>query len=200
MKLLIASIVALCILHNGPLMAQQASTKADLSVLNMEEDSGDQELLDKMKSRRQMLNWHKYSAWAAVGLMGATLATAPEGNFDNTHKWLGIAAGAAYLGSASLAYLAPEIDDSKLATNILIHKRLALVHAPAMLLTAYSGIKAHQDRKDEKQLSSIAKMHSAFAAIATVSFGLAAVSSLDWSMNIIPTGNKEVACLFTKSF
>lgn len=173
---------------------------SDLSLLNVTEDQSDLEELSLLKTRRQMLNWHTYTAWAAVGLMGATLVTAPSGNFDNTHKWLGIAAGATYLGSASLAYLAPSIDDSKISTNIAIHKTLAFVHAPAMLLAMYSGIKAHQDRKDGKDLSSIAKMHSAFAAVATVSFGLAAITSMDWTMSLIPTGKKEVACLFSKSF
>ena len=181
-------------------VAQDKQAVDPLALLVIEEDSSDKELLSTLKTRRQMLNWHGYTAWAAVGLMGATLLTGPEDKHDSTHKWLGISSGVAYLSSASLAYFAPREKDSKQSENILIHKKLIWIHAPAMLLTVIAGIKAHSQHKNGEKLDTFAKLHAPFAAIAAVSFGVAALTSMDWTLNFIPTGKKEVACLFTKSF
>ncbi len=171
-----------------------------LSILSVKEDPSDKELLLTLKNRRKMLNWHRYTAWTTIGLMGATLLTRPEGETDDTHKILGIASGVSYLAAASLAYFGHKPTDIKQTDNILIHKTLIWIHAPAMLLTAYAGIRAHNQHKKGEELDTIADMHSAFAAIAAISFGLAAVTSMDWSLRFIPTSKKGVACLFTKSF
>ena len=191
----------LCLLLLLSSIGYTAQTKKDsLLLLAPEEDHSQAEALAKFKMRRQMLNWHTYTAWASVGLMAATFVSAPDGNFDNTHKWLGIASGIMYLGSASLAYLAPRPAEVKQDQNIMIHKHLTWIHAPAMLLAIYSGMVAHKERKDGKQLSTLADLHSVFAGITAVSFGLAAVSSMDWTLNFIPAGNKDIACIFTKRF
>ncbi len=180
----------------------------ELNLLAVQEDPKEKELLQQLNTRRTYLNWHTYTAWASVGLMAATFATAPEHGSDNTHKWMGIAAGATYLTSAAFAALAPLPEGTKQSKNIIIHKNLTWIHAPAMAIAAYTGFMLHKDYEDddngedEKDESSMTKLHKASAAIAAISFGLSAVLSFDWSVNLVPFGEnkKDIACLFTKRF
>ena len=163
-------------------------------------DAEDAKMMEEMKTRRTMLDWHRYTAWGTVALMGATIATAPEGKISNTHKALGILSGVGYLTSASLAYFAPRPEDTVQKKNIFIHKNLAWIHAPAFALTIASGLTAHNQRKDGKKTSGLGAAHSTFVAITAVSFGAAAFLSTDWSLNILPTSQKDIACVLSKSF
>jgi len=175
--------------------------KADpLAALAVESSPDDAYELAVLKDRRRFLDAHFYTAWATVGLMGLTLITAPDNEKSNTHKWLGITAGLSYITSASFAYMAPKPTGVKQSENILIHKKLIWVHAPAMFLTVASGISAHSQHKDGKKLDSFADAHKIFAAVTAISFGLATISSMDWTLNFLPVSKKEVACVFTKSF
>jgi hypothetical protein len=171
-----------------------------LAKLAVEDTPDDAYELAVLKDRRRFLDAHFYSAWASVGLMGLTLITAPDNEKSNTHKWLGIMSGLSYLSSAGFAYFAPKPTDVKQTENILIHKKLIWVHAPAMFLTIMSGISAHDQHKEHKKLDSFADAHKLFAAITAVSFGLATLSSMDWTLNFLPVSKKEVACVFTKTF
>lgn len=193
-------LVSFLISLNSYSVTNEQKKKVDLlKLLEVQSSDEDKEILDKMKLRRTMLNWHKYTAWTSVGLMIASLATASDASKNNKHKVLGISSGVSYLASASLAYLAPRPEGIKLSSNISIHEKLAWIHAPAMLLTMYSGIKADSDVGSSSK-SSIGKSHKLFAGIAAVSFGLAAITSTDWSVNILPTRKKGFKWLFTKNF
>lgn len=163
-------------------------------------DAEDAKLMEQMKTRRTMLDWHRYTAWGTVALMGATMITAPEGKISNTHKMLGILSGVGYLTSASLAYYAPRPEDTVQKKNIFIHKNLAWIHAPALALTVASGLAAHNQRKDGKKTSGLGSAHPTFVAITALSFGAAAFLSTDWSLNILPTSQKDIACVLSKSF
>lgn len=158
----------------------------------------DDDFVAKYKKRKNMLKWHKYSAWTAVGLMGATLVTGSDG--DGLHKGLGIASGAAYITSGALAYMAPKFDDQNESTSINIHKKLAFIHVPAFILAGYSGFLAAKQDEDDEELSGLAKQHGTFAALASISFGLAAFTSTEWSMRLFQQDKDGIACSFTKRF
>ena len=201
MKFFIVILVLLLTNISQALSETKEQKKADpLAALAVESSPDDAYELAVLKDRRRFLDVHFYTAWATVGLMGLTLITAPDNEKSNTHKWLGIAAGTSYLTSAAFAYWAPRPSDVKQSENILIHKKLIWIHAPAMFLTVASGISAHSQHKDGKKLDSFADAHKIFAAITAVSFGLAAISSMDWTLNFLPVSKKEVACVFTRSF
>lgn len=170
------------------------------SVWGTEEDS-DAKLMQDMKTRRTMLDWHKYTAWGTVALMAATVATAPDDDsLGNTHKTLGLLSAAGYLTSASLAVLAPRPEGTPQEKNIYIHKNLAWIHRPAFALTAASGLIAQHQRKKGEEVSGLGSAHSTFVAITALSFGAAAFLSTDWSLNILPTSKKDIACVLSKSF
>jgi (p)ppGpp synthase/HD superfamily hydrolase len=50
------------------------------------------------------------------------------------------------------------------------HKRLIWIHAPAMLLTAVSGILAHKSYKDGKKTTGLGDKHSTLTKIASIPF------------------------------
>lgn len=193
-KLVVLTLISICLCNIAS--AQNGKTKEDT------EAKIDKPVVDdyivKYKKRKTMLKWHKYTAWTAVGLMGATLLTGSDG--DGLHKGLGMASGVAYLTSGALAYMAPKFDDQNDSNSINIHKKLAYFHVPAFLLAGYSGyLAAKQDDKDE-ELSGLAKQHGTFAALASISFGLAAFTSTEWSMNLFQKDKDGIACSFTKRF
>lgn len=194
----IFGLCVLILLISQPLFAGGKSSEVQV----VAEDDSDIKLMQEMKSRRSMLDWHRYTAWATVGLMAAAVATAPSehGSVGDTHKTFGLLSAAGYLTSASLAYFAPRPEGTSQQENIIIHKKLAWIHAPAFALTAISGLIAQNQREDGKKTSGLGSAHPTFVAITAISFGAAAILSTDWSLNIIPTSKKDIACVLSKSF
>lgn len=143
--------------------------------------------------RKTMLTWHEYTAWGALGLMGLSFATAPEGKSKNFHNIVGYGTGALYLSSAFFAYSSPKFKDVKDQPKIVWHKRLIYIHAPAMLLTALSGYKAAKERKEGKPLSSFAKAHKAFAGITAISFGLGVFTSYDLTFDLLSSDEGNIS-------
>ncbi len=196
-------IIVMLIFSVGTLQAKevQQEQKIDLSALQVENDSEDQEMMQRLKTKKVMMDWHAITAWTTVGLMIGAMATAPDDKADSTHKWLGIASGVTYLTSASLAVFAPKFEGAGHTPNILIHEKLAIIHVPAMILTAITGIAADKKYRDGKKLGSFEKSHKIFIPITAISFGLAAFTSTNFSLKFLPTPKKqEIACLITKTF
>lgn len=166
------------------------TTKIDPSINNSEDEE-----MRIYEKRRTMLTWHRYTGWATIGLMAATIATAPEGDEDvSTHKFFGGLTGLTYLTSASLAIFSPPSYGMQ-STNITIHKTLAWFHVPAFALTVFSGIQAAND--DE---SSIGKIHKPLAGITALLIASSAVLSTDWSMNLIPESGEKYTLVFSRTF
>lgn len=168
-----------------------------------EVDPAEQKMMEDLKTRRTLLNWHQYTAWATGGLMLGALVNPPgddDEKVSSTHKWFGIGAGAMYLTSASLAYFAPKPEGTNQQDNIMIHKKLIWLHAPAMALTVAAGLSANNDRKNHRDQSSFSKLHKVAVPIALVSFAAAGFMSTEWGMSILPTSKKDLACVLTKTF
>lgn len=207
MKLVALGIWYFCFLgansfaNTGSKLVNALNPTPDFSTLAVEEDNSDREFLQFLKHRKQMLNWHRYAAWTTLSLMAANLLLVePDGNKDNLHKWLGIASGATYATAAGLAYFTPTSPDLKESAKIKLHKKLIWIHAPAFLLTIFAGLQADQQHQDGTPLGPIARLHPAFALVTFASFGIAALSTMDWAFSLIPLNKKEIACVFTKTF
>ena len=110
--------------------------------------------------------------------MAATLINAPEDKKSDFHKWTGIAAAGAYLGSAGLAMMAPRPAGITTKRNILWHKRLAWIHGPAMALTMLTGFIAHNDYKKGKKLSTLGKIHGGLSRLVSIPFALSIAVTL----------------------
>ncbi|HBL17187.1 MAG: hypothetical protein A2X36_06770 [Elusimicrobia bacterium GWA2_69_24] len=131
-----------------------------------------------LERRTRMLQRHqRLGLAAAVPLLAALLTgnsakSSPSGR--GLHAGLGSAATVLYLATAYHSIRAPNIPGAgpkKGATRI--HRALAFVHYPAMLLTTAAGFSAKRQVERGRDAHSLGKQHPTIATTAAVSFLLA---------------------------
>ena len=125
-----------------------------------------------------MLKIHQRLGLATAVPMLAGLLTGPSAKNSsanrNLHVGLGTAAAAMYLATAYFAVRAPNIPGAgpkKGATRI--HRALAFVHYPAMILTPIAGFAAKRQLERGQDAHSLGAQHATIATTAAVSFLLA---------------------------
>jgi hypothetical protein len=87
----------------------------------------------------------------------------------------GVTAGL-YLTAASFAVFAPKIPGTKTRGSIRLHKALALIHGPGMILTPILGELAYRQKSNGQKVSGIASAHGAVGAITGIAYGAAILS------------------------
>jgi hypothetical protein len=92
------------------------------------------------------------------------------------HAALGSVTAGMYLTTASFAIFAPKVAGTKTRGPIRIHKALAWIHGPGMILTPILGAMAYRQLDRGEQVHGIAKAHGAAAAITSIAYGAAIVS------------------------
>ena len=130
----------------------------------------------KLKERKRKLEIHQYAALTALTLMTGAVLTSGHGESTETHKWLGIAGGAAYYTAAYYSLTAPEIEGIEKSGNTKWHKRLAWIHGPAMILAPILGHLANEKYRKGEQPDGIVQHHNAIAYTAYFSFLAAAMT------------------------
>lgn len=134
-----------------------------------------QKLLD---TRSHKLQKHQVWGLATLGLMAATflIADQAEEGPSEIYQYLGLATAAGYWTTFYYQYTAPKlkITGKEQGWNIRLHKKLAWIHAPLMILTPIAGILAWQAHKNGKEPSDFAENKATFGNLAMASFGLAA--------------------------
>jgi hypothetical protein len=113
----------------------------------------------------------------------ATLVTSNSAASKNSstsgremHGALGITTAGLYLTTAYFAIRAPKIAGTKTRGPIVLHKALACIHGPGMLLTPILGAMAYNQRNSGQKVHGIASAHSAVAAVTGVAYGAAMLS------------------------
>lgn len=91
------------------------------------------------------------------------------------HAALGITTAGMYLTTASFAVFAPKISGTKTRGPILVHKILACIHGPGMVLT-HLGAMAYQQIYAGQKVHGIASAHGAVAAVTAAAYGAAMLS------------------------
>jgi hypothetical protein len=140
----------------------------------------DQARLDK---RSHMLKLHqRFGLMAAVPLI-ATVATSfgAGGRSTSTsdrylHLALGSATGDLYFMSAYFAIRAPRIPGTETHGQIRVHKALAWIHGPGMILTPILGAMAFDQKSKGERVHGIASAHGAVAIVTAAAYGAAIVS------------------------
>jgi len=92
------------------------------------------------------------------------------------HAALGTATTGLYIASAYYAIFAPKIPGTKVEGNIRLHKALAWVHGPGMILTPILGEMAFSQRSKGERVHGIARLHGQVAIITAAAYGLAILS------------------------
>jgi hypothetical protein len=140
----------------------------------------DQARLDK---RSHMLKIHqRLGLIATVPIVASVITGAGAGgkSTSTTDRWahlaLGSAAGDLYFTSAYFAIFAPKIPGTETRGPIRLHKALAWIHGPGMILTPILGAIAFDQKSRGEKVHGIASAHSAVAIVTAAAYGLAIVS------------------------
>lgn len=94
----------------------------------------------------------------------------------NLHEVLGITTAGLYLTTASFAIFAPKVPGTKTHGPILVHKILACIHGPGMILTPILGAMAYRQISNGQKVTGIASAHGAVAAVTGIAYGAAMLS------------------------
>ena len=140
----------------------------------------DQARLDR---RSHMLKMHQRYGLITLGAMAATIAVSGlAAGKNNTatgrdiHGALGSVTADMYFMAAYYAIRAPRIPGTPVRGPIRLHKALAWIHGPGMILTPILGAMALAQEQNGQKVHGIASAHSAVAAVTYTSFGLAFLS------------------------
>jgi hypothetical protein len=140
----------------------------------------DQARLDK---RSHMLKLHQRFGLITLAPLIATIATSnlaagrhPTATGRDVHGALGAVTGDLYFMTAYYAIRAPTIPGTTTRGPIRLHKALAWIHGPGMIMTPILGAMAFSQENKGEKVHGIAKAHGAVADVTYVAFGLAVVS------------------------
>jgi hypothetical protein len=140
----------------------------------------DQARLDK---RSHMLTVHQELGLIATGPIVASVITgvfAGGKSTSTTDRWthlaLGAAAGDLYFTSAYFAIRAPKIPGTEAHGPIRVHKALAWIHGPGMILTPILGAIAFDQKSKGERVHGIASAHAPVAIVTAAAYGAAIVS------------------------
>ncbi len=138
----------------------------------------------RLDRRSHMLKTHQ-----RLGLITTVplLATVFSGSFaggKNTtssssrdlHAALGSLTAGLYFTTAAYAIFAPKIPGTQTRGSIRLHKTLALIHGPGMVLTPILGIMAFDQLSRGEKVHGIASAHGAVGTVTAVAYGLAILS------------------------
>jgi len=140
----------------------------------------DQAKLDK---RSHMLKVHqRLGLITAVPLLATVVTGSMAGGHDTSstardlHAALGSSTAGLYIATASYAIFAPK--PYKIPTHgpIRVHKALAWIHGPGMILTPILGAMAFQQKSNGEKVHGIASAHAPVAYITAIAYGAAIAS------------------------
>jgi hypothetical protein len=140
----------------------------------------DQARLDR---RAHMLKMHQRFGLITLAPMVATIAASGLASGRNStatgrdiHGGLGAVTADLYFMTAYYAIRAPRVPGTATRGQIRLHKILAWVHGPGMILTPILGAMAYSQENNGEKVHGIAKAHSAVATVTYAAFGLAVAS------------------------
>jgi hypothetical protein len=140
----------------------------------------DQARLDK---RSHMLKIHQRLGLITTAPLVAALFTSAGAKDKNggssgrdLHAALGGTAAAMYLTTASFAIFAPKIPGTPTRGPIRVHKALAFIHGPGMILTPILGAIAFDQRSRGEKVHGIASAHGVVAGVTAAAYGAAMLS------------------------
>ncbi len=142
--------------------------------------AADQARLDR---RSHMLMIHQRLGLITVAPLVATLiashgAAGRHGTATgrDLHGALGLVTAGMYFTTASYAIRAPKVPGTTTRGPIRLHKALAWIHGPGMILTPILGVMAYEQRNRGERVHGIAKAHSAVAWVTSAAYGAAILS------------------------
>ena len=169
-------------LPNAPSSNTTAPSLEDLGLTPQQTQGSaqDQARLDK---RTHMLKIHQRLGLITIAPLVATFiesANAGGKNTSNTdrtvHMVLGAVSGDLYFMTAYYAIRAPRIPGTETRGPIRLHKAMAWIHGPGMILTPILGAIAYNQKNSGEKVHGIASAHGPVAIVTGAAFGIAVMS------------------------
>jgi hypothetical protein len=139
-----------------------------------------QALLNK---RSHMLKVHQELGLITAIPLVATVITGGLAGGRNTsssnrdlHAALGSTTAGLYFATAYFAIFAPKVPGTKTEGSIRLHKALAWIHGPGMVLTPVLGAMAFNQKSQGQRVHGIASAHGEVAIVTAAAYGLAILS------------------------
>ncbi|HLV93911.1 MAG TPA: carboxypeptidase-like regulatory domain-containing protein [Candidatus Acidoferrales bacterium] len=137
----------------------------------------------RLDKRSHMLQMHQRLGLITTVPLVATVITGALAGGKSTsstdrdlHAALGSATAGLYFASAYYAIFAPKIPGTKTEGNIRLHKAMAWIHGPGMILTPILGEMAFSQKSQGEKVHGIAQYHSDVAIITAAAYGVAILS------------------------
>lgn len=167
---------------NFSLLAAGGPSLSDLGFTPSETKSNPQEQA-RLDKRSHMLQMHQRLGLITTGPLIATVITGAFAGGKSTtstsrdlHAALGSATAGLYFATAYYAIFAPKIPGTKPEGNIRLHKAMAWIHGPGMVLTPILGAMAFQQKSDGEKIHGIAQAHGEVAIVTAAAYGIAILS------------------------
>jgi Carboxypeptidase regulatory-like domain len=169
-------------LPNAPSSTATAPSLSDLGFSPTEAQGSvqDQARLDK---RTHMLKIHQRLGLITTAPLLATLITSVNAGGRNTstasrdlHTALGAVTADLYFMAAYYAIRAPRVPGTETRGPIRLHKTLAWIHGPGMILTPILGAMAFDQKSRGEKVHGIASAHGPVAIVTAGAFGAALLS------------------------
>jgi hypothetical protein len=166
-------------LPNAPSASKPTPSLDDLGfpAAATQANAAEQALLDK---RSHMLKIHQRMGLITAGPLVATLIASVGAGGKSTstssrdlHVALGALTGDLYGITAYYAIRAPRIKGTETRGPIKVHKALAWVHGPGMILTPILGAMAFDQKSNGEKVHGIASAHGPVAIVTAGAFGAA---------------------------
>ena len=142
--------------------------KTGIAKLSIENREKEHIVREKMLKAHQIIGYITFAGMIYQGILGGKMYNGDYSVY-NTHKTLGKVVSASYFTGAGLSLFAPPplVNRKKEGlNNIRLHKILANVHVPAMIVTNIYADKQHGNRSHKE-------IHKASAYTAVASYTLA---------------------------
>jgi hypothetical protein len=137
----------------------------------------------RLDRRSHMLRTHQQLGLITVVPMLATIfagmsagGRAMSSTDRDLHAALGGVTTGLYITSASFAVFAPKVSGTETRGQIRLHKALAWIHGPGMILTPILGAMAFEEKSRGERVQGIASAHGTVAIVTASAYGAAILS------------------------
>lgn len=151
--------------------------------ISSQQAQGTAEMQARLNKRSRMLMWHQRIGLIAAVPLIATVATSFGAGGRSTssgdrwaHLVLGAASGDLYFTSAYFAIRAPSIPGTQRRGPIRVHRALAWIHGPGMILTPILGAIAFDQKSKGERVHGIARLHGPVAIVTASAYAAAIIS------------------------
>jgi uncharacterized surface anchored protein len=137
----------------------------------------------RLDKRSRMLQMHQRLGLITTGPLVATVILGAFAGGKSTsstdrdlHAALGATTAGLYFATAYYAIFAPKIPGTKTEGNIKLHKAMAWIHGPGMILTPILGEMAYSQKSKGEKVHGIAQYHGEVAIVTAAAYGVAILS------------------------